>query len=309
MTHSAPHLRLHAALALASAASQRSPSPPLSLRRPAAPRALGATSASSPRRLTAPRTCIYGWPVKPFDRQHPVRAFLNDPRIGHNGGRAFHFGIDVSAPDGTAGLRGRGRHRLLRLPRGDRGRRAGPVAQLRVLAHRPRRQEPPVRPQASADRLHRQGLGARALRRAARRRYVNPLRNGGLGPYTDHTAPDRRPRSRSPAPTLVAVASRHTRSARPRRLGERAGRARAPPVARSAAGGGGRPSTSAPRCSPASRSRRSTRPPRGKPQGRARPLQLLPRRAAGSPRGRRRSRSRRPTRPATARGPAALVAV
>src|SRR6266853_6164980 len=43
----------------------------------------------------------YGWPVKPFDRQHPVRAFLNDPRIGKNGGLAFHFGIDVAAPDGT----------------------------------------------------------------------------------------------------------------------------------------------------------------------------------------------------------------
>src|SRR5512142_825986 len=44
----------------------------------------------------------YGWPVKPFDRQHPVRAFLDDPRIGHEGGRAFHFGIDVAAQDGTA---------------------------------------------------------------------------------------------------------------------------------------------------------------------------------------------------------------
>src|SRR4051794_4247082 len=43
----------------------------------------------------------YGWPVKPFDRQHPVRAFLDDPRIGANGAKAFHFGIDVAAPDGT----------------------------------------------------------------------------------------------------------------------------------------------------------------------------------------------------------------
>src|SRR5438105_9460503 len=48
-----------------------------------------------------PQQPAYGWPVKPFDRQHPVRAFLNDPRIGGNGGRAFHFGIDVAAPDGT----------------------------------------------------------------------------------------------------------------------------------------------------------------------------------------------------------------
>jgi hypothetical protein len=43
----------------------------------------------------------YPWPVKPFDRQHPVRAFFNDPRIA-DASHAFHFGIDVSAPDGTA---------------------------------------------------------------------------------------------------------------------------------------------------------------------------------------------------------------
>ena len=44
----------------------------------------------------------YGWPVKPFDVQHPVRGFFCDPRIGAKGSKAFHFGIDVSAPDGTA---------------------------------------------------------------------------------------------------------------------------------------------------------------------------------------------------------------
>ena len=43
----------------------------------------------------------YPWPVKPFDRQHPVRAFFNDPRV-QDASHAFHFGIDVSAPDGTA---------------------------------------------------------------------------------------------------------------------------------------------------------------------------------------------------------------
>ena len=43
----------------------------------------------------------YPWPVKPFHRQHPVRGFFNDPRI-HGASRAFHFGIDISARDGTA---------------------------------------------------------------------------------------------------------------------------------------------------------------------------------------------------------------
>src|SRR5262245_35560893 len=42
----------------------------------------------------------YGWPVKPFDRQHPVRGVFGDPRIGETS-HSFHFGVDVSAPDGT----------------------------------------------------------------------------------------------------------------------------------------------------------------------------------------------------------------
>src|SRR3954470_13644148 len=50
----------------------------------------------------------YGWPLKPFDRQHPVRAFLNDPRIGRHGSRAFAFGIAISAPDGTRVYAGTG---------------------------------------------------------------------------------------------------------------------------------------------------------------------------------------------------------
>ena len=55
----------------------------------------------------------YGWPVKPFDRPHPVRANFGDPRISFAGpptqatvmyGRGafmFHFGIDIAVPDGT----------------------------------------------------------------------------------------------------------------------------------------------------------------------------------------------------------------
>ena len=42
----------------------------------------------------------YSWPLRPFDRPHPVRAYFNDPRIS-GGSKAFHFGIDISAPNGT----------------------------------------------------------------------------------------------------------------------------------------------------------------------------------------------------------------
>ena len=45
--------------------------------------------------------CVYPWPLKPFDRPHPVRGYFNDPRISGKS-RAFHFGVDVAAKDGTA---------------------------------------------------------------------------------------------------------------------------------------------------------------------------------------------------------------
>ncbi len=62
----------------------------------------------------SPSGTSYGWPVQPFDSAHPVRANLGDPRTVFNdpptpqtvlyggGSFQFHFGIDISAPDGTA---------------------------------------------------------------------------------------------------------------------------------------------------------------------------------------------------------------
>jgi hypothetical protein len=45
----------------------------------------------------------YGWPVAPFHRQHPIRGYFGDPRgSGHDYEREqIHFGVDISAPDGT----------------------------------------------------------------------------------------------------------------------------------------------------------------------------------------------------------------
>jgi hypothetical protein len=71
-----------------------------------------ATENHIPRRLAALAAALlvslvavdaasaYDWPLKPFGRQHPVRAYFNDPRIGEHS-ETFHFGIDISAPDGT----------------------------------------------------------------------------------------------------------------------------------------------------------------------------------------------------------------
>ena len=68
-------------------------------------RALVAAAAAAAVLATAApaSAATYGWPLKPFDRQHPVRAFFGDPRIvGHDAEHGtFHFGIDISARDGT----------------------------------------------------------------------------------------------------------------------------------------------------------------------------------------------------------------
>jgi len=66
---------------------------------------LCAAAAAVALATAAPATAgSYRWPLKPFDHQHPVRGFFGDPRIeGHDAEHGtFHFGIDISAPNGTA---------------------------------------------------------------------------------------------------------------------------------------------------------------------------------------------------------------
>jgi murein DD-endopeptidase MepM/ murein hydrolase activator NlpD len=72
-----------------------------------------ADSAARPASPTNGCTGPYGWPVKPFDRAHPVRGAFGDPRTVFDGPRSqrtidvsggmfqFHHGIDISAPDGS----------------------------------------------------------------------------------------------------------------------------------------------------------------------------------------------------------------
>jgi murein DD-endopeptidase MepM/ murein hydrolase activator NlpD len=75
--------------------------------------AMGAPSAR-PSSTSGAASESYGWPVKPFDRQHPVRGNFGDPRtvftapptlagvLRGAGQFTFHEGVDIAAPNGTA---------------------------------------------------------------------------------------------------------------------------------------------------------------------------------------------------------------
>ena len=133
----------------------------------------------------------YGWPVKPFHRQHPVRGSFGDPRIGGHS-HSFHFGVDVSCPDGTpvyATITGRAfispRHPETVTVIADHG--DVQFGYWHVV--------PTVR---SGERVtaYRTVIGRVAatwehVHFAERRNgaYVNPLRPGAMGPYADTTAP------------------------------------------------------------------------------------------------------------------------
>lgn len=159
--------------------------------------ALGAASLASPDPAAAGRASAitapgqYGWPVKPFFRQHPIRGAFGDPRI-LGASHSFHFGVDVSCPNGTpvyATLTGVAtRHPLhadvIEVVAPD-GRRVLGYWHIRprvpegahVVAYRTviGTVEAPWEHVHVAERLD--GV------------YVNPLRAGALTPYADHTRP------------------------------------------------------------------------------------------------------------------------
>lgn len=143
----------------------------------------------------------YNWPVKPFRRAHPVRGNFGDPRttfkapatvrglMTGNGVFAFHFGVDISAPDGTpvyavrdgvASLRG---GRTVRAEHGD-----GLATEYWHIV-------PAVRPgqeiEAEKTVLGYVMKGYEHVHFSEFRNgvTVNPLAPGHMGPYRDRTVP------------------------------------------------------------------------------------------------------------------------
>jgi hypothetical protein len=138
--------------------------------------------------LPAAAHAAYGWPVKPFDKQHPVRSFFDDPRQEGTEPASFHFGIDISAPDGTpvyavadGVVRLQSDSVALVADTGDRTFSYWHVAPLvadqqRVTA-------------GTAIATIKPGFGHVHFAELHDGTYVNPLRPGGITPYVDSTSP------------------------------------------------------------------------------------------------------------------------
>jgi hypothetical protein len=129
----------------------------------------------------------YGWPIKPFYQQHLIRGYFNDPRLsGSESG--FHFGVDISAPDGTpvyAIEPGRARARGMTVSvfpkRGGHLLSYWHVVPAVFKDQRVRRHQLIGHVAPGAEHVH--------LAEYRDGTYINPLRLGGLAPYIDDTVP------------------------------------------------------------------------------------------------------------------------
>ncbi len=129
---------------------------------------------------SAGRAPAYGWPVKPFHRQHPVRGYFGDPRVGLDPDgtihRTFHSRSGRLGAGRHGGLRDRiGRRRGERAPPGRRSHPDRRRRRAQLLAHRAHGPAGPARDGLpDADRPDRAGLGACPPLRDARRHVRQP---------------------------------------------------------------------------------------------------------------------------------------
>ena len=139
--------------------------------------------------LLAPAAAsAYPWPIKPFYQQHAIRGYFNDPRMS-GPEQGFHFGVDISAADGTpvyAVTSGYARVRGMTVSIIPWRRGVPRLSYWHVV--------PAVR---SKQYVRKFGLigyvlaGAQHVHLAEYKggTYINPLRLGGLAPYIDDTVP------------------------------------------------------------------------------------------------------------------------
>jgi hypothetical protein len=162
---------------------------------------LGKQATTSQASGTLEAAASYHWPVKPFDRQHPVRGSFGDPRtvfktspnlhgvLSGNCSCSFHRGIDIAAPD---------RSPVYPVMSGTVTYVNGEW--LRVTSDGGHAFEywhiyPAVRVGAHVDAYQsilgriRKGSGHVHLTELDQSRAVDPLAPGHIGPYEDHTTP------------------------------------------------------------------------------------------------------------------------
>lgn len=160
------------------------------------------TAAPSSRAVSpTSQTASYGWPVKPFDRQHPVRGSFGDPRsifrgaptprglMTSDGAFSYHQGIDISALDGTAVYPVRSG--VVRIVTPDWVEVDSEGAVAFQYWHIRSTVETGDNVQAGQDVLGHILRGSKHVHLTELRngKAVNPLAPGHIGPYTDTTVP------------------------------------------------------------------------------------------------------------------------
>jgi len=151
------------------------------------PHATPTRSLSVPSR-SPERRSSYDWPLKPFGSPHPVRAYLDDPRVSMDSSqRSFHFGIDISARGNTPvfAIQAGTAHLLstwtVEVRSGVRTFEYWHIVPTVREGQRVDRHTLLGRTRAIFNHVH--------LSELLSGRYVNPLRAGGLGPFLDRTSP------------------------------------------------------------------------------------------------------------------------
>jgi len=163
-----------------------------------------ALAVQTSARANAPNTgCAgaYRWPVKPFDKAHPVRANFGDPRtrftgpntldtlLENDGTFSCHQGVDISAPDGepvyavASGtvVRARGGRVTVNCGNGRSFQYWHVHPAVRVGQHAVAGETVVGFIQPEREHVH--------LTHLERNRAVNPLAPGHLAPYRDATVP------------------------------------------------------------------------------------------------------------------------